>query len=73
MQARWLLRGASGRHALSSSAVMAVSEMKVDIKLAWWLIPYLKMLGGMYRCTGYYPHAEHVVAVWKRGVKLEIA
>ena len=51
---------------------MAASEVKVAIKLAWWLSPYLKLLGGIYRCTGYYPHAQHVVAIWKRGIKLEI-
>lgn len=51
---------------------MALIDMKVTIKRAWWVFPYLKLLGGIYRCTGFYPHAEHIVAVLKRGMTLEI-
>lgn len=51
---------------------MAATEMKVSIKRAWWVLPYLKLLGGIYLATGFYPKASHIVAIWKRGMRLEI-
>ncbi|MEN5029103.1 hypothetical protein [Pseudomonas sp. Ps21-P2] len=51
---------------------MASISIKVSIKRAWWVMPYLNLLGAIYLATGYYPKAKHVIGIWKRGMKLVI-
>jgi len=37
---------------------MAVSDLKVHVKRRWWVSPFIDILGGLYRATGWHPEPE---------------
>jgi len=52
---------------------MATTELKLSVKLAWWVKPYCYAMVAWYHLTGRDASSEQITAWVMRGVKIEVA
>ena len=51
----------------------AALNLRMKVRLAWWVRPYIWSVALFARMTGLQPDADRVAAFAKRGIKVEVS